>query len=66
MDINKLILTVKKKIKENIILENIQVEDKTFLHKKHQTHQLGKFHLKLIIQSLFGLIKLYLIKINFN
>ena len=34
MDINKLILTVKKKIKENIILENIQVEDKTFLHKK--------------------------------
>ena len=51
MDINKLILTVKKKIKENIILENIQVEDKTFLHKKHQTHQLGKFHLKLIIQS---------------
>ena len=51
MDINKLILTVKKKIKENIILENIQVEDKTFLHKKHQTHQLGKFHLKLTIMS---------------
>ena len=51
MDINKLILTVKEKIRDNIILENIQVEDKTFLHKKHQTHQPGKFHLKLIIHS---------------
>ena len=51
MDINKLILIVKEKIRNNIILENIQVEDKTFLHKKHQTHQPGKFHLKLIINS---------------
>ena len=51
MDINKLISTVKKKIKDNILLENIEVEDKTFLHKNHQTHQLGKFHLKLIITS---------------
>ena len=51
MDINKLILTVKEKIRDNIILENIQVEDKTFLHKKHQTYQPGKFHLKLIIHS---------------
>ncbi len=51
MDINKLILTVKKKIRDNVILENIQVEDKTFLHTKHQTHKLGKFHLKLIIDS---------------
>ena len=51
MDINKLISTVKKKITDNISLEKIDVEDKTFLHKKHQTHQLGKFHLKLIITS---------------
>ena len=51
MDINKLILTVKKKIRDNILLENINVEDKTFLHKNHQTHKLGKFHLKLVITS---------------
>jgi len=51
MDINKLIITVKKKIEDNILLENIEVKDKTFLHKNHQTHQLGKFHLKLIITS---------------
>ena len=53
MDINKLILIVKEKIRNNIILENIQVEDKTFLHKKHQTHQPGKFHLKLIIKLVY-------------
>ncbi len=51
MDINKLIITVKKKIEDNILLDNIEVEDKTYLHKNHQTHQLGKFHLKLIITS---------------
>jgi BolA family transcriptional regulator, general stress-responsive regulator len=51
MDINQLILIIKKKLGENIIIEKISVEDKTFLHKKHQSHQVGKFHLKLIIQS---------------
>ena len=51
MDINKLILTVKKKIRDNISLEKMNVEDKTFLHKKHESHEKGKFHLKLIITS---------------
>ncbi len=51
MDINKLITIVKTKIKENILLESIDVQDKTFLHKDHQTHEVGKFHLKLIIES---------------
>tara|TARA_B100000945_G_scaffold300799_1_gene282979 strand:+ start:436 stop:696 length:261 start_codon:yes stop_codon:yes gene_type:complete len=52
MDINELISTVKKKIRDNISLEKIDVEDKTFLHKNHDSHELGKFHLKLIITSL--------------
>tara|TARA_B100000287_G_C20000525_1_gene530364 strand:- start:24 stop:284 length:261 start_codon:yes stop_codon:yes gene_type:complete len=52
MDINKLIKTVKKKIEENIVLENISVEDKTFLHVKHQSHEVKKFHLKLVISSI--------------
>ena len=30
----------------------IDVEDKTFLHKNHKSHEIGKFHLKLIITSL--------------
>ena len=51
MDINQLILIVKKKIKKNISLESINIEDKTFLHKSHKTHLDGKFHLKLIIKS---------------
>ena len=51
MNINELISIVKKKIKKNISLEYINIEDKTFLHKGHKTHKDGKFHLKLIIKS---------------
>ena len=29
----------------------MNVEDKTFLHKKHESNETGKFHLKLIIVS---------------
>jgi len=52
MDINQLISIVKTKIKKNISLEYVNIEDKTFLHKNHKTHQDGKFHLKLSIKSL--------------
>ncbi len=51
MDVNQLILIVEKKIKEKISLESINIEDKTFLHKSHESYQKGKFHLKLIIES---------------
>ena len=51
MDINNLIAIVKKKIKNEIVIEKIEVEDKSFLHKNHSGHQKGKFHLKLIISS---------------
>ena len=51
MDINQLIEIVKKKISENIKVENIIIEDKTFLHKKHENHTKGKYHLKIIIYS---------------
>jgi BolA protein len=51
MNINDLITIVKKKIKKNISLQNIDVEDKTFLHKNHKGHDFKKFHVKLIIKS---------------
>ena len=51
MDINQLIEIVKKKISENIKIEKINVEDKTFLHKEHKSHSIGKFHLQLTIVS---------------
>ena len=51
MNINDLISIVKKKINENISVEDIDIEDKTFLHKNHESHNVNKFHLKLIIKS---------------
>ena len=51
MNINQLILTIKEKITKNICVEKLEIEDKSFLHKKHKTHQEGKFHLKLTIKS---------------
>ena len=51
MNIDKLITNVKKKIKKNIDIENILIEDKTFLHKNHPGHESNKFHLKIIIKS---------------
>ena len=51
MDINQLSEIVKKKILYHKIIKNIQIEDKSFLHKNHKSNELGKFHLKLIIES---------------
>ncbi len=51
MDINNLIAIVKKKLNNSIKIERIEIEDKSFLHKKHSGHQAGKFHLKLVINS---------------
>tara|TARA_B100000900_G_C20003433_1_gene482758 strand:- start:164 stop:424 length:261 start_codon:yes stop_codon:yes gene_type:complete len=51
MNINELIAIVKKKIEKNITIENIKIEDKSFLHKKHKNNQKGKFHLKIEISS---------------
>tara|TARA_A100000164_G_scaffold351021_1_gene355381 strand:+ start:688 stop:948 length:261 start_codon:yes stop_codon:yes gene_type:complete len=51
MNINELIKIVEKKIKNQIVLESIRVEDKSFLHKDHKGNQKDKFHLKIIINS---------------
>ncbi len=51
MEVNQLILLVKKKIEKKILTQNIVIKDKTYLHKKHSSHQPGKFHLELIIAS---------------
>ena len=51
MNINQLILIIKDKITKNLIIQEINIEDKTFLHKKHKTHTDGKFHIKLVIKS---------------
>ena len=51
MNINDLIAIVKKKLVSEIVIEKIDIKDKSFLHKNHSGHQEGKFHLKLIIGS---------------
>ena len=51
MDINELIAIVKKKLEDQIKIDNIFIEDKSFLHKNHATNQEGKFHLKINLKS---------------
>ena len=51
MNINELISIIKKKLLDQINIESLHIEDKSFLHKNHKGNQKGKFHLKLIIVS---------------
>ena len=51
MDINQLSKIVKKKILKHEIIKSVDVEDKSFLHKKHKNNDIAKFHLKLKIKS---------------
>ena len=51
MDINQLSEIVKKKILDNKIIEKVELEDKSFLHKNHKNNNPNKFHIKLKIKS---------------
>ena len=51
MDINQLSEIVKKKILDNKIIEDVELEDKSFLHKTHKNNNPNKFHIKLKIKS---------------
>tara|TARA_Y100001958_G_C20958292_1_gene358105 strand:+ start:167 stop:427 length:261 start_codon:yes stop_codon:yes gene_type:complete len=51
MDINQLSIIVKKKILENQSIQEVYLEDKSFLHKNHKNNDPKKFHIKLKIKS---------------
>ena len=51
MDINELIAIIKKKLSDQMNIQNIEIEDKSFLHKNHKGNQEGKYHLKISIVS---------------
>ena len=51
MDINELIAIVKKKLTDQIDIESIEIEDKSFLHKNHAGNQEGRYHLKIVLNS---------------
>ena len=52
MDITELITIVKKKLNDQINIESINIEDKSFLHKNHAENQKSKFHLKINLKSI--------------
>ena len=51
MKINKLIKLVEEKITKEIVLQGINIEDKSFLHKGHKNNSTNKFHIKITIIS---------------
>ena len=51
MDINQLSEIVKKKILDTKLIKDVELEDKSFIHKNHKTNNPNKFHIKLKIKS---------------
>tara|TARA_Y100000996_G_scaffold343832_1_gene281484 strand:- start:131 stop:385 length:255 start_codon:yes stop_codon:yes gene_type:complete len=44
---------IKKKLKENIKIEQIEIVDNSHKHKGHKSYSVEKFHLKLSIHSVY-------------
>ena len=51
MRLNILTEIIKQKISQSVTVKSIEIQDKTFLHKKHKNYKEGKYHLKIIINS---------------
>ena len=51
MELNNLINNIKTKLLNSSFIEDVIIEDKTYLHIKHLSHDKNKFHLKLTIFS---------------
>ena len=46
-----LVKIIENKLKDKFIINDIKIEDKSFLHKKHKNFVKNKYHLKLKIES---------------
>ena len=51
MELNILIENIKSKLLNSPFVEDVVIEDKTYLHLKHSSHEKNKFHLKLTVFS---------------
>tara|TARA_B100000401_G_scaffold432288_1_gene369442 strand:- start:1158 stop:1418 length:261 start_codon:yes stop_codon:yes gene_type:complete len=51
MDIENLIKNIKIKLLKDSLIQKVKIEDKTYLHLKHSSHEKNKFHIKLTIFS---------------
>ena len=51
MDINQLSKKIENKLLKDISIKDVKIIDNTYKHLKHNSHQKGKFHIKLEISS---------------
>tara|TARA_B100001778_G_scaffold249142_1_gene209376 strand:+ start:233 stop:493 length:261 start_codon:yes stop_codon:yes gene_type:complete len=51
MDINKISKKIESKLLSDTSISDVKIIDNTFKHLKHSSHQKGKFHIKLEINS---------------
>ena len=51
MDINQLSKKIENKLLKDTSIKDVKIIDNTYKHLKHHTHQRGKFHIKLEINS---------------
>jgi len=51
MDINQLSKKIENKLLNNSSIKNVKIIDNTYKHLKHNSHQKGKYHIKLEINS---------------
>ena len=51
MDINQLSKKIENKLLEDASIKDVKIIDNTHKHLKHKSHQKGKFHIKLEINS---------------
>ncbi len=51
MDINKISKKIETKLLSDTSIRDVKIIDNTFKHLKHSSHQKGKFHIKLEINS---------------
>ena len=51
MDINQLSKKIENKLLNDSSIKNIKIVDNTYKHLKHNSHQKGKYHIKLEINS---------------
>ena len=51
MDINQLSKKIENKLLNDSSIKNVKIIDNTYKHIKHNSHQKGKYHIKLEINS---------------
>ena len=51
MDINQLSKKIENKLLKDTSIKDVKIIDNTYKHLKHDSHQKGKYHIKLEINS---------------